>query len=153
MVDAPSGLERYASFLLPNAVIEEISPYQMTNVWQIYVEDETVSQVEEWFREFARTSPYLEVHSFSEILEMKKEEMRMTEQICYAFLGMLGMVGIMNLINTMITSIYTRKREIGITQAIGLSEKQMLLMLQMEGMMNIRVYHFPLFEIRLPQSH
>ena len=49
------------------------------------------------------------------------------------FLAILGGIGVMNLINTMINSIYTRKRELGMIQAIGLSEKQLIRMLQMEG--------------------
>lgn len=85
----------------------------------------------------------------------------------------LGAVGVMNLINTMVNSIYTRRRELGIIQAIGMSEKQLVRMLQLEGlfytagtllvalgmgslagygiflyakaenMMNITVYHYP----------
>ena len=40
----------------------------------------------------------------------------------------------MNLVNTMINSIYTRKKELGMMQAIGLSERQLLGMMQMEGL-------------------
>ena len=79
----------------------------------------------------------------------------------------------MNLINTMINSIYTRRRELGMIQAIGMSEKQLVRMMQLEGlfytagtllvslglgslagygvflyakadgMLNITVYHYP----------
>ena len=54
-------------------------------------------------------------------------------QLCYVFMIVLGGVGIMNLINTMVNSIYVRRRELGIMQAIGLSEKQLVRMLQLEG--------------------
>lgn len=54
-------------------------------------------------------------------------------QLCYIFMIVLGGVGIMNLINTMVNSIYVRRRELGIMQAIGLSEKQLVRMLQLEG--------------------
>ena len=53
---------------------------------------------------------------------------------CYAFLVILGAIGFMNLANTMITSIITRKREFGILQAIGMSNRQFKRMLQAEGM-------------------
>ena len=42
-------------------------------------------------------------------------------------------LGIMNLVNTMMNSIYTRRRELGMIQAIGMSEKQLIRMLQLEG--------------------
>ena len=54
--------------------------------------------------------------------------------IGYAFLIILGAIGIMNLINTMINSIYTRRRELGMIQAIGMSEKQLVHMMQLEGL-------------------
>lgn len=40
----------------------------------------------------------------------------------------------MNLINTMINSIHMRKKELGIMQAIGLSEKQLIRMLHLESL-------------------
>ncbi len=43
-------------------------------------------------------------------------------------------VGVMDLVNTMINSVYSRRSELGIMQAIGLSDKQLLKMFQMEGM-------------------
>ena len=40
----------------------------------------------------------------------------------------------MNMANTMITNILTRKREFGILQAIGMSNRQLNQMLQLEGL-------------------
>ena len=40
----------------------------------------------------------------------------------------------MNMANTMITNILTRKREFGIMQAIGMSNRQLNRMLQLEGL-------------------
>ncbi len=47
--------------------------------------------------------------------------------------GIIGLIGILNLMNTMITGILSRKREIGMLQAVGLSNRQLGRMLQMEG--------------------
>ena len=40
----------------------------------------------------------------------------------------------MNLINTMVNSVYVRRRELGMMQALGLSEKQLFTLFQMEGL-------------------
>lgn len=56
------------------------------------------------------------------------------EIIAMSFTGIIALIGILNLINTMITSILTRKREYGMLQAVGLSNKQLRQMLQIEGM-------------------
>ena len=80
----------------------------------------------------------------------------------------------MNMINTMINSVHVRKKELGMLQAVGMSDSQLQLMLQLEGlfytigtllvavgggslvgypvfiwakdhgMFNIRNYHYPL---------
>ena len=54
--------------------------------------------------------------------------------ICYGMLLIFGLIGILNLINTMINSVYVRRRELGMLQAIGMSERQTVNMLQMEGL-------------------
>ncbi|OAA85233.1 ABC transporter permease [Clostridium ljungdahlii] len=53
--------------------------------------------------------------------------------IAMSFIGIIALIGILNLINTMITSILTRKKEYGMLQAVGLSDKQLRKMLQIEG--------------------
>lgn len=60
--------------------------------------------------------------------------MTLTRGACYAFLGVLGAICIMNMINTMIHSVHIRKKEIGMLQAVGMSDSQLLGMLQFEGL-------------------
>ncbi|GKX30522.1 ABC transporter permease [Vallitalea longa] len=56
------------------------------------------------------------------------------ELIGMVLVVVIAFIGLLNLINTMVTSILTRKKELGMLQAIGLSDKQLNLMLQVEGM-------------------
>ena len=51
----------------------------------------------------------------------------------YTLTGIIGVIGFMNLVNTMITSIVTRKKELGMLQAIGLTNKQLVKMLNSEA--------------------
>ena len=60
--------------------------------------------------------------------------MAMTSGAAYAFLGILALISVMNLINTMINSVHVRKKELGMMQAIGMSDSQLMKMLQMEGL-------------------
>lgn len=53
---------------------------------------------------------------------------------CYVFLGILGAISVMNLVNTMINSVHVRKKELGMMQAIGMSDRQLGNMLQLEGL-------------------
>lgn len=51
-----------------------------------------------------------------------------------ALLVLIAVISMMSLINTMVISITTRKRELGMLQAVGLSDKQLVRMLSGEGL-------------------
>ncbi len=52
--------------------------------------------------------------------------------VLYAFVAFIGIFAIVNLINTIITNALSRKKEIGIMQAVGLDKKQFRIMLRIE---------------------
>lgn len=53
----------------------------------------------------------------------------------YIFILLIGVFGVLNLLNTLITNILTRKRELGILQAVGMSNHQISKMLLTEGLL------------------
>lgn len=95
----------------------------------------------------------------------------------YLFSMLIAVISFFNMANTMITSMVTRKREFGILQAIGLTNRQLNMSLQLEGIvlvlgtvfvaigaglplgyamfryakgegiMGLNVYHFPVTEV------
>ena len=179
--DYPSAIS-WANFLLPSSVVEEIAAeagesVNLNDACEIRVDSSlSGSEREETYAALAglaKTSEYLETDSFEQHLGNWETTMMIFGVIGYAFLIILGAIGIMNLINTMINSIYTRRRELGMIQAIGMSEKQLVRMMQLEGlfytagtllvslglgslagygvflyakadgMLNIAVYHYP----------
>ena len=54
---------------------------------------------------------------------------------CYLFMAIVGLIGFMNMANTIIMNITTKKQEYGILQAVGMTNKQLNLCLQLQGMM------------------
>lgn len=46
----------------------------------------------------------------------------------------IGAIGILNMINTMVTSVFTRRKEFAMLQSIGMSKKQLKKMLMLEGL-------------------
>ncbi len=75
----------------------------------------------------------LSYSSLKEELESYKIAFMTTNMMGYSLIAIIGLISLVNLINTMITSIISRKKEIGILQAIGMSDKQLLKMLKLEG--------------------
>ncbi|MGL5693324.1 MAG: ABC transporter permease, partial [Peptostreptococcaceae bacterium] len=56
-----------------------------------------------------------------------------TKTMAYSLVIIIGLIGFINLVNSMITSIVTRKKELGMLQAIGLTNKQLIKMLNIEA--------------------
>ena len=71
----------------------------------------------------AQGNQFLRLRTFEEELAERAELSGFTSAICYLFLSILGGICIMNLINTMTNSVYVRRRELGMMQALGMSEK------------------------------
>lgn len=76
----------------------------------------------------------LEYSSFKDEVETNEKMFFTTNSMGYSLVGVIGAISLVNLINTIITSMISRKREIGILQAIGMSDKQLLKMLKLEGL-------------------
>ena len=53
---------------------------------------------------------------------------------CYLFMAIVGLNGFMNQANTMIINITTKKQEYGVLQAVGMTNKQLNLSLQIQGL-------------------
>lgn len=53
----------------------------------------------------------------------------------YMFVLFIGVFGIINLLNTLVTNVLTRKRELGILQAVGADGRQLSKMLLAEGLL------------------
>lgn len=132
IADYPIGFSD-TNFILPSSVIEELSEYNTTHSYEITVSADQAEEVGEKLKEFAENHEIVILDSYEDKLEEWDGSMNLLSAAGYAFMIILGAVGIMNLINTMINSIYTRKKELGVMQAIGLSDHQLTGMLQLEG--------------------
>ncbi len=77
---------------------------------------------------------FFRLYSLDEEMEIGRQTIILVKYPMYLVLVMIAVISFMNLINTMITSIAVRKKELGILQAIGLSDKQLTKMLAGEGL-------------------
>lgn len=75
-----------------------------------------------------------ELNTWKKEYDQWKSALAVTTAAAYAFLGILGAICIMNVINTMIHSVHIRKKEIGMMQAMGMTNHQLVKMLRTEGL-------------------
>ncbi len=106
----------------------------MTSILFVDCAPENETAVKEQLERITYESDHLTMSSFSNQLALSHLMIDVTRGGCYTFLAILSMIGFMNMANTMITNILTRKREFGIMQAIGMSNRQLNRMLQLEGL-------------------
>lgn len=123
-----------SDFIVPDEVINEMIKTDITSSISINVESSKIKEVGEQLKVIADNNGYIEMNSLEDQIAVYELSLRMTKILGYSLVIILGVIGFINLINTMITSIITRKKELGMLQAIGLSDRQLVNMLQIEGM-------------------
>ncbi len=105
-----------------------------TALW-VGCEEQAKQQVEAQIRELAADMPHVQVATYGNALSQAKFQTRVMRVGTYAFIGIVGLIGFLNMANTIITGIVTRKRELGVLQAVGMSNRQLNQMLQLEGIL------------------
>ncbi len=124
------------NYILPSEefldFIEEKQPMRTL----INVTDESEAVLEEWFAEYCeKVNPNLDYTS-KEKLVSEFEDLKQT--VCLVggvLVVILAVIGIVNFANTMITSILSRKQELAMLEAVGMSGIQQKQMLIWEGLL------------------
>ncbi|MGI5824928.1 MAG: FtsX-like permease family protein [Bacillota bacterium] len=164
-------------FLMPKEVWDKLD-LQVNTITDLYItaDQDKYDEVKTTLQSVADSSEHFALYSIDEEMQMGRMSVNIVKYPLYVILIMIAVIGFMNLINTMITSIVTRKRELGVLQAIGLSDRQLSRMLTGEGLvftvgtllasftlgnilgyliflwgkdtgfMSVSVYHYPIWE-------
>ena len=133
IVDAPNGLAG-SGFTLPSSVLEDLCKNNVTDDFIIFTEKSKVDAVTKEIRAIVEGQEFLAMNTWKDAYEQSEKNIGYMLYGCYGLLFVFGLVSILNLVNTMINSVYIRRRELGVLQAIGLSGRQTVRMLQLEGL-------------------
>lgn len=124
------------TFIVPEEVFGRMGfSTDMTIKLFVYCSPATENEVDSVLHTIFADSEHISITSYRELLRANQLVLRITIWPIYGLLAVLGIIGFMNMANTMITGMVTRKREIGILQAIGMSSRQLNHMCQLEGML------------------
>ena len=119
---------------MPADALQSLCETNLTDCLEITVESGMEKSAAEEVRHLTADLEYLEIRTYAEAFEEAEKSIGILLSICYGVLLIFSLIGILNLVNTMINSVYVRRRELGMLQAIGMSERQTVNMLQMEGL-------------------
>lgn len=104
-----------------------------TNIY-LYANDKHYDSVKEALLKIVSENEHFTMNAIDVELMIGRSSIGLMRNPLYLLLTMITVISFINLINTMITSIVTRKKEIGILQALGLSDRQLVKMLSGEGL-------------------
>ncbi|MDM9757118.1 FtsX-like permease family protein [Clostridioides difficile] len=122
------------SFGIGKDFINRTLKYDSTSSLGIYTEEGKYQEIKDSIKKIAKNNGFLETDFIDSRIESNKATISFIKIMGYTLTGIIGVIGFMNLVNTMITSIVTRKKELGMLQAIGLTNKQLVKMLNSEAM-------------------
>lgn len=172
--DYSLGFISFHYLIMAEEGLHSFSNHNLNMYYRIFADKKYDADVEAKLKALVEENGRIEMDTWKAHYDEWNSAMTLTRGACYAFLGILGAICIMNMINTMIHSVHIRKKEIGMLQAVGMSDLQLLKMLQFEGlfytagtllvavgggsvvgypvflwakdhgMFNIRNYHYPL---------
>lgn len=77
---------------------------------------------------------HVELDTYEEVLKESEFSTGTVRAGIYILLAVIGLIGFMNLANTMVISVTARKREYGILQAVGMTDRQLNRLLTMQGL-------------------
>ena len=103
-------------------------------VW-VDCDEKDKQQVEAAIQELLVGVSHVETDSYDDAMQVVEMNSSLMQSGIYMFLFLLGVIGFLNMANTIITSAVTRKRELGVLQAVGMTNRQLNQMLQLEGIL------------------
>lgn len=128
-----TGLTNYNCLIMAKEGAEKLTINNSSSYFQVIADKDYDEALEASPQAIVDGSGRLQMRTWKNEYDTWENAIQMTRGACYAFIIILAAISIMNLINTMINSVHVRKKELGMMQAIGMSDRQLMKMLQLEG--------------------
>ena len=121
--------------VIPEGVYRSMNP-RGTAYGYLWVDcdKKDVASVEQSLNTLISNTSHIKMDTYHAQLQYAEYTSRMMKLGCYLFMAIVGLIGFMNLANTMIINITTKKQEYGVLQAVGMTNKQLNLCLQIQGL-------------------
>ena len=121
--------------VIPEGVYRSMNP-RGTAYGYLWVDcdKKDVASVEQSLNTLISNTSHIKMDTYHAQLQYAEYTSRMMKLGCYLFMAIVGLIGFMNLANTMIINITTKKQEYGVLQAVGMTNKQLNLCLQLQGL-------------------
>lgn len=131
--DYSLGFTQYNFLLMSDEGLQTLCDGNINGTLRIYTTKEDTVTLADQLNQLVEKNELLKIRTWQEEYDKWASALSLTNGACYMLLGILGAICIMNLVNTMIQNVHLRKKEIGMMQAIGMTDQQVSKMLHIEG--------------------
>ncbi len=121
------------TLFLPDSVMDALMTQNCNLSFEILSGQSYSADVEAQLKALIASEDKLEFVSMKEQTELEGRVLHVIGTAVYTLVALIACFGLVNLVNTIITNILSRKNEIGIMQAVGLSRRQLIKMLNTEN--------------------
>jgi len=123
------------TFYLPAEAYKNIVPNPAVMSYAFNVADEKEADMEAFLKQYTNdVEPMMNYDSKATTLESFEGIQKTVLLVGAALGGIIGLIGILNFINAVLTSIVARRKEFAMLQSIGMTRKQLKIMLCYEGL-------------------
>ena len=136
IVDESIPYGGYELLYMPLETLSALMPGENLN-YQVLLDtaDSDWEQVREEVKKYLPTNARVYVTTLNDWAENYEGLLANYRTPVYLFVLFIGVFGALNLLNTLATNVLTRKRELGILQAVGMGRRQVSRMLLTEGLL------------------
>lgn len=120
--------------LLPVDSMQKIAHSNLTYQYVICVEDSFEQQAENEIDQIVSDNPRLSVDSLSAAIAQNENFLQGTQLALAIAIVLIGCFSVMNLLNTILTGIIVRRKEFSLMRSVGMSQKQLSVMVHKEGL-------------------
>ena len=121
------------SFILPAGEMEQTVPYNANSAFVIRVKTDSFAGIEDELHSLVLASDTLRLKTLKDMTMQYKSVFSTISIAAYALLAVIVIFSIINLANTSMTNIISRRKEMGLFRAVGLSHRQLYHMIRFEN--------------------
>jgi len=125
--------------LLPVDSMQKIAHSNLTYQYVICVEDSFEQQAENEIDQIVSDNPRLSIDSLSAAIAQNENFLQGTQLALTIAIVLIGCFSVMNLLNTILTGIIVRRKEFSLMRSVGMSQKQLSVMVHKEGLIVVGI--------------
>ncbi len=122
-----------ASFILPAGEMEQTVSYNANSAFVIRAKTDSYAGIEDELHSLVLESDTLRLKTLKDMTMQYKSVFSTISIAAYALLAVIVIFSIINLVNTSMTNIISRRKEMGLFRAVGLSHRQLYHMIGFEN--------------------